>query len=143
MFPAQYPVTDQFYPTRVLNASLQWKLPLGEFTLKGDRKTYSSLIQLKVIEAEQIKGQINEEIVRAKIRLQTGREQIEIAKEALDLTTEALSQSIERQKIGTAKPFEVFQVQQFYLQAQIDYLRVVGEYNKAQFELKVAMGNNL
>jgi len=71
------------------------------------------------------------------------KEQIEIAKEALDFTTEALNQSIERQKIGTAKPFEVFQAQQFFLQAQLDYLKAVSAYNKAQYALKVAEGENL
>ena len=61
----------------------------------------------------------------------------------MGLTTEALTQSIARQKFGTAKPFEVFQAQQFYLQAQIDYLIAVSEYNKAQFALKVARGETL
>lgn len=54
-----------------------------------------------------------------------------------------LSQSIERQKLGTVKPFEVFQSQQFYLQAQIDYLQAVADYNKAQFALRVAQGEIL
>jgi len=61
----------------------------------------------------------------------------------LELTTEALNQSIERQKLGTVKPFEVFQAQQFFLQAQIDYLKAVSGYNKAQFTLKVAKGEIL
>jgi outer membrane protein TolC len=66
-----------------------------------------------------------------------------IAKEALQLSKEALEQSIERQKLGTVKPFEVFQSQQFYLQAQVDYLHTISEYNKAQYELFIALGNNL
>ena len=109
----------------------------------GDNKKYNSLIRLKEIKSEQFKAQINEEIASATIQLQIGKEQIEIAKESLELTDEALSQSIERQKLGTAKPFEVFQAQQFYLQAQIDYLKAVSEYNKAQFAWKVAKGETL
>ena len=52
-------------------------------------------------------------------------------------------QSIDRQKLGTAKPFEVFQTQEFYLQARIDYPNAVISYNKAQFLLKDANGQNL
>lgn len=54
-----------------------------------------------------------------------------------------MQQSIERQKLGTAKPFEVFQAQEFFLQAQLDYLMAISKYNKAQFELKVAKGEGL
>jgi len=143
MFPAQYPETQQLYPTSALNVSLMWKIPLGALTYQGDKKSYDSKMRLNEIEAEQYKVQINEEIANATSDLQLGKEQIETAKEALDFTTKALNQSIERQKIGTAKPFEVFQAQQFFLQAQLDYLKAVSAYNKAQYALKVAKGENL
>jgi len=143
MLPDQYPETQQLYPTQALNVSLMWEIPLGALTYKGDKKSFDSKIRLNEIEAEQVKVQINEEIANAKSDLQLGKEQIETAKEALNFTTEALNQSIERQKIGTAKPFEVFQAQQFFLQAQLDYLKAVSAYNKAQYALKVAKGDNL
>ncbi len=143
MLPAQYPETQQLYPTGALNVSLLWKIPLGELTYQGDKKTFDSKMRLKEIEAEQIKVQINEEIANAKSDLQIGKEQIETTIEALDFTTKALNQSIERQKLGTAKPFEVFQAQQFFLQAQLDYLKAISTYNKAQYALKVAKGEDL
>ena len=115
MFPAQYPETQQLYPTSALNVSLMWKIPLGALTYQGDKKSYDSKMRLNEIEAEQFKVQINEEIANATSDLQLGKEQIEIAKEGLDFTKEALNQSIERQKLRTAKPFEVFQAQQFFL----------------------------
>ncbi|MBL4707256.1 MAG: TolC family protein [Flavobacteriales bacterium] len=143
MDPIRYTSPDQLYPTSTINASLLWQIPLGAFIYKGDSKKYSSLIRLKKIETEQLKAFINEEITRASIQVKTGKQQIEIAKEALKLSSEALKQSIERQQFGTAKPFEVFQTQQFYIQSQIDYLKVVSEFNTAQFTLKVAKGETL
>jgi outer membrane protein TolC len=116
---------------------------LGALTYQGDKKICDSKIRLNDIKAKQFKAQINQEIAYAKSDLQLGKEQIETAKEALGFTTEALGQSIERQKIGTAKPFEVFQAQQFFLQAQLDYLQAVSDYNKSQFALKVAKGETL
>ncbi|WP_127845830.1 TolC family protein [Psychroflexus aestuariivivens] len=143
MTPAQYPETQQLYPTQALNVSLMWKIPLGAITYQGDKKTFESKMRLNEIEAEQFKVKINEEIANATSDLQLGKEQIEAAKEALDFTTKALNQSIERQKLGTAKPFEVFQAQHFFLQSQLDYLKAVSAYNKAQYALKVAKGVNL
>ena len=143
MFPDQYPETQQLYPTGALNVSLMWKIPLGALTYQGDKKVYDSKMRLNEIKTKQFKAQISEEIANAKSDLKIAKDQIEIAKEALDFTTKALSQSIERQKIGTAKPFEVFQAQQFFLQAQLDYLEAVSDFNKAQYALKVAKGENL
>lgn len=143
MFPAQYPETNRLYPTGMLNASLLWNIPLGRLVYGGDLKKYNSQINLLEIQSEQLRAKVNEEITIANQQLLIGKEQIEIAKEAIQLATEALNQSINRQQLGTAKPFEVFQAQQFYLQAQLDYLKAVGEYNKAQYALKVAKGGNL
>jgi outer membrane protein TolC len=143
MFPAQYPETQQLYPTQALNVSFMWKIPLGALTYQGDKKSFDSKIRLNEIEADQIKVQVNEEIANANSDVQLGKEQIETAKEGLDFTTEALNQSIERQKLGTAIPFEVFQAQQFFLQAQLDYLKSISAYNKAQYGLKVAKGEDL
>ncbi len=143
MFPEQYPETQQLYPTGALNASLMWKIPLGELTYQGNKRITESKLQLKKLETEKLKLQINEELNQAISNLQLGKEQIEISTEGLDFTVEALSQSIERQKLGTAKPFEVFQAQQFFLQAQLDYLEAVTAYNKAHFALKVAKGESL
>ena len=83
-----------------------------------------------------------QEIATATAQVQIANVQITIAK-ALQSASEAVYQSTERQKVGTAKPFEVFQVQQYYLQAQLDYINLVSEYNKAQYSLFVASGNNL
>jgi len=143
MVPAEFPDPDRFHRTEALNVSLMWRIPLGELFYKGDRKTHNSLIRLKQIEGEQLEAQIYQELSEAQFEINNGKEQIEITKEALDFSAEAMEQSVERQKIGTAKPFEVFQAQQFFLQAQIDYLKAIGAYNKAQFALKVAKGEEL
>jgi outer membrane protein TolC len=131
------------YNTYQLNASLLWAIPLDRIFYKGDLKQWNSKIALQQNKVEQFKNQYRQETSTAYAELQIANDQMTIAKSALQLTAEALSQSIERQKSGTVKPFEVFQAQQFYLQAQVDYLKAVSEYNKSQFALKVAMGEML
>jgi outer membrane protein TolC len=129
------------YNTYQLNAALLWTIPLGRLFYKGDLKQWNSKIALQQNAVAQFKNQYRQETTSAAAQLQIAGDQMKIAKEALQLTAEAMQQSIDRQKLGTVKPFEVFQAQQFYLQAQVDYLKGVAEYNKAQFALKVAEGD--
>ncbi|MGJ3236044.1 TolC family protein [Marivirga sp.] len=143
MEPNRFPETRQLYPTRALNASLMWNIPLGRLFSGGALKVYDSRIRLAEIEYDKMNAQIREEITNAQQKIDLGKQQVEIAKESIELTAEAVNQSIKRQENGTAKPFEVFQAQQFYLQAQIDYLKSVGDYNATQYELKVAKGEEL
>jgi outer membrane protein TolC len=131
------------YNTYQFNASLLWNLPLGRLTYKGDIKQWNAQIALQQNKVAQFKNQYQQEITTATAQVQIANEQITIAKEGLQSASEALYQSTERQKLGTAKPFEVFQVQQYFIQAELDYINAVSEYNKAQYALFVATGNNL
>ncbi|MDE3185077.1 MAG: TolC family protein [Bacteroidota bacterium] len=131
------------YNTYQLNAALIWTIPLGRIFYKGDLKQWNSKIALQQNKVEQFKNEYQQETTSADARLQIANEQMKFAKDALQLTAEAMNQSIERQKLVTVKPFEVFQAQQFYLKSKVDYLKSVSEYNKAQFALKVAEGESL
>jgi outer membrane protein TolC len=70
----------------------------------------------------------------------TSRQQLELVEEAQLLAREAVSQSIQRQQLSTAQPFEVFQAQEIYLQTRLEYLKAIAQHNKAQYSLYVAMG---
>jgi hypothetical protein len=50
---------------------------------------------------------------------------------------------VQRQQLGTAQAFEVFQAQEFYLRARLDFLKSVADFNKAQYRFYVGAGNNL
>ena len=68
---------------------------------------------------------------------------MEIAQEGGGLAAEALSQSIKRQQLGIVLPFELLQTMEVYIQARLDHLTAVSTYNKAQYQMFVAMGNDL
>ena len=71
------------------------------------------------------------------------KEQMEIALQGSKLASEALQQSIQRQQMGTVRPFEILQIQEIYTRSKLDYLKAVSTYNKAQYRLFVAIGNDL
>ncbi|AVR45068.1 hypothetical protein C7S20_07180 [Christiangramia fulva] len=141
--PSEEPDPKTFYPTSAVTVSMIWKLPLGRIFYKGELKHHEALIDLEENKLEQFKNKVTREVKSARAEVENTRKQLNIAEEAQDLAAEALSQSIERQKLGTAAPFEVFQAQEYYLRSRLDYLNVVSNYNKAQYQLYVALGNNL
>ncbi|RTZ03306.1 TolC family protein [Flavobacterium sp. RSP49] len=135
--------SDNLYTTYQVNASLLWDIPFGRFSYQGDSKKGKARVDLQHNKVAQFKNQYQQEITLATTEIQMAAAQIPVVKQALAFATEAVNQSIERQKIGTAEPFEVYQAQQFNLQAQLDYLKIISDFNKAQFALKVAKGDNL
>ncbi len=141
--PVAYPKTNTLYPTGAVNVALQWRVPLGRFMYAGELKQYNAKINLHHIQTEQIQAQINKEIIAAREQVSVAEEQIKIALEGSRLANEALQQSIQRQQLGTARPFEILQAQETYINSRLDYLKAVTAYSKAQYALYVASGNNL
>lgn len=133
------PISNTFQ----LNAALIWNIPLNRGAHRGELEKFDKKILLMENETEKLKNQVRREITTAAAELRAAEEQMKLAEEGLKSSYEAMNQSIERQNLGTAKPFEVFQAQQFYQQAQIDYFGSVTTFNKAQYSLFVASGNNL
>ena len=131
------------YNTVQVNASLFWTLPLGRLTYNGDLRQLDTRRAVEQTQLSAFENRYALEVATAESELASSTEQLATAREALQLTQETLRQSLARQQLGTAKPFEVFQVQQFYLQARLDYLQVISDYNKAQYALKVAQGEVL
>ncbi len=143
MRPLENTNPQVLYPTAQFNVSLKWRLPIGRLTYGGRLKQYDAQIALQENEIGQFRNQVVEEVSRAKSQLLTSSQQLELAEEAQTLAREAVSQSIQRQQLGTAQPFEVFQAQEVYLQTRLEYLKIIAQYNKAQYSLYVALGNNL
>lgn len=143
MVPAEYPQTKMLYPTNELNAALIWRVPLGRIFYKGDLKRYDAQLNIQRNKIDQQKALINKEVLSAQSQLRVIQEQMTIAREGSRLAEEALSQSIQRQQLGTVRPLEILQAQEMYIRSKLDELKAVGEFNKQQYKLFVAMGNNL
>lgn len=131
------------YNTFQVNASLLWNVPFGNFTYQGDKQRYLVKIMEKENEIEQFKNLYFQQISKASNTQNISRQQIKLAKENLATSTEVLNQSLEKQKSGIMRPFEVIQAQQMLMQSEMDYLDAVTNFNKAYFEMIVAKGGNL
>ncbi len=132
-----------YYNSYRLDAGLLWNIPLGRIIYKGDLKSYNAEIGMEQNNMQQFGNEVRQQVADAKAQIQLALQQIKYSKLSLVQAAKALAQSIEREKLGTVLPFEIFQSEQFYFQSEEDYLAAVSNYNKAQYQLFVAMGNNL
>jgi outer membrane protein TolC len=119
----------------------KWNIPLGVLFFGGNRKQYDARIKMEQIHLDQAKNTIKREVLDAEGGVAIATEQMKLATEALGYATTALEQSMERQKLGTSLPLEVFQAQEQLLQSEIDNIRAITNYNQAQYSLYIAMGN--
>jgi len=133
------PLSNQF--SYYLGA--KWNIPLGALFYAGERKQFDARIRLAQIGIDQAKNKVRKEILDARSMVHNSKNQMEMAKEALEYANTALNQTIERQRLGTSIPLEVFQAQEQLLKAQVDHIDAIIGYNKAQYALYVALGNNL
>ncbi len=134
---------EPYYNSYRLDAGLLWDIPIGRIIYKGDLKTYNAEIGMEQNNMQQFGNIVHQQIADAKAQIELSAEQIKFSQQSLLQSNRALTQSIEREKLGTVLPLEVFQSEQFYVQAENDYLKAVSDYNKAQYQLYVALGNNL
>lgn len=130
-------------PTAEINGALLWKIPLGRLISGGELKQHNARIALQKIQMKQTRAQVNEEVISAREQILASKEQMKVALEGSQLGEQALRQSIERQQLGTVRPFEILQAMEIYIKSRLDHLKAVSTYNKAQYKLLVAMGNDL
>jgi outer membrane protein TolC len=130
-------------PTGAVNAALIWRLPVGRINNGGAVQQYDANIALQENQIHQAKAQINEELMRSSNIIQVAKQQIDVSISGKQMAEKALEQCVLRQQAGTVRPFEILQVQEVYIKSKLDYLQAVASYNKAQYALFVASGNNL
>ena len=121
----------------------KWTIPLGTLLIGGKRKAMDARINLAAITMEDAKNTIRKEVRDAQARAISSKAQLNLANEGLGYAKVAMDQSMQRQRLGTAIPLEVFNAQEQLLRSQLDQINAIRDYNKAQYQLYVALGNDL
>lgn len=134
---------DKLHNTFDFNAALLWRFPLNDILGGGKRKIEQEQIKIEEYALQNMKYQVRTEVDNLTADIKVREENIVLAEESLKYAQEALTQTIERQKLRMAKAYEVFHAQRTYADAQNDYLDAIRNYNKSQYSLYVALGNNL
>ncbi|MDB4286078.1 TolC family protein [bacterium] len=95
------------YPTAEFNVGLMWDLPLGRLIKRGEVQQFDQKILLQKNLSEQFRDQVSREIGEAKLSINSAKARMEVAIESMEFASKALDQSIQRQRLRTARPYEV------------------------------------
>lgn len=117
-----------------------WSAPIADLLGRGQAQQTESAYNLRKAQEDVLENQIAREIAVFAGTLAMLRPALTFAREELSAAQEALRQSVERQKLGTAKPLEVLQAYDYVTRAQGDFVQVVSEYNKAEYGLFLTRG---
>jgi outer membrane protein TolC len=88
-----------------------------------------------------VMDQIAREVVEARTRVVSRREQLDIARRAVELADASRRKNLDRIENGEGLPIECLQSLQALAQAQREHIRVIADYNAAQFALLWAIGS--
>ncbi len=88
-----------------------------------------------------VMDQIAREVVEARTRVVSRREQLEIARQAVEVAEASRRKNLDRIENGEGLPLECLQSLQALAQAQREHIRVIADYNAAQFSLLWAVGS--
>ncbi len=135
-------VFEPIDPTHAINGGIGWDIPLSRLT--GDELNVLK-IEKSMLEAElQYQSyKADRDIIHRKEELKIYKDQIASAETAVNYSLQAVDESIQRQNLGLARPFEIEYAQDAFLRSRINYIRAIVNYNIKQYELYVKLGNNL
>lgn len=124
-------------------ALAQWELSnLGLGNHAVTRERYSRYAQA-VFSQHGVASEVATQVVAAYNRADVARRELTVAQEAVQAARESYRQNERGVRDAPAqfRPIELLQALQALARARQDYLRVVIEYNRAQFRLYTALGN--
>jgi outer membrane protein TolC len=126
----------------------------GEFTLqagiriplftggriKGDITEAEAGLRQRKAEAENIRGQIDQDVRTSLLNLNAAKEQVEVAKQNVELANESLARSKDRFTSGVTDSVEVVQAEQALASANDQYITSLYDHNFAKLSLARALG---
>lgn len=108
--------------------------------IKGDIAQAEAELRQRKAEAENIRGQIDQDIRTALLNLNAAKEQVEVAKQNVELANESLARSKDRFTSGVTDSVEVVQAEQALASANDQYITSLYDHNFAKLSLARALG---
>ena len=109
--------------------------------IRGEIEQANAALKQRKAEYESVRGQIDQEVRTAMIRLDAVDDQVKLARSNRDLARDTLTQSTDRFTAGVTDTVEVVQAEQASVQADDDLISAIFEHNVAKLSLGRAMGD--
>jgi outer membrane protein TolC len=108
--------------------------------IKGDITQAEAELRQRRAEAENIRGQIDQDIRTALLNLNAAKEQVEVATQNVELANESLARSKDRFTSGVTDSVEVVQAEQALASANDQYITSLYNHNFGKLSLARALG---
>lgn len=122
------------------DALAMWEVRSLGFGEQAARDTARTRIEQRRWEQVRLMDRVAREIAEAAAQVESRRQQIEVAREAIAIAQLSHERNLDRIRQGQGLPIEALQSVQALNIAQREYLRAVVSYNEAQFSLHRALG---
>ena len=108
--------------------------------IKGDITQAETELRQRKAEAENIRGQIDQDVRTALLNLNAAKEQVAVAKQNVELANESLARSKDRFISGVTDSVEVVQAEQALASANDQYITSLYSHNFSKLSLARALG---
>ena len=108
--------------------------------IKGDITQAEADLRQRKAEAENIRGQIDQDVRTALLNINAAKEQVQVAKQNVELASESLARSKDRFSSGVTDSVEVVQAEQALASADDQYITSLYNHNFAKLSLARALG---
>jgi outer membrane protein TolC len=132
--------TGHFGESEDYVALVGWRIGPGGLLDFGNMHAQQARLRSAALTANKVTDQIANEVITSQARVQSLAAQIATAKQSLSDAAEALRLAQERKEFGVGVVLETILAQQEVSRVRNDYLNIVTEYDKAQYELLRALG---
>ena len=121
-------------------AGLSWRLgPGGLFDFDRQRAAQARL-HVAQLSGEKLRDEILRQVVDASTRADSLNDQLVAAKRAMTAAEQTLQLTQQRRDFGVGIVLEAIQAEQELTRARLDYLKIIAEFNQAQYALLRAAG---
>jgi len=119
---------------------VSWRIgPGGLFDFTRTRAT-ESRVKISELTLGKLHDEVTRQVVEAFTHWQSLGEQLDVAKQALQAAEEALRLAQQRKEFAVGIVLENIQAEQDLTHARLDYLRVVADFDRAQYAMLKAIG---
>lgn len=117
-----------------------WRIGPGGIGDRARLRAADARARQSELELEKTRDAVTRQVVEAHTRLHSLADQLALARRALAAAEESFILARERREFGVGAVLETLQAEQELTRAREDYLGAVAEFNRAQFDLRRAIG---
>jgi outer membrane protein TolC len=117
-----------------------WRIGPGGIGDRARIRAADARLRQGELELEKSRDNVTRQVVEAHTRLHSLGDQLALSQRALASAEQSFQLSRERREFGVGAVLETLQAEQELTRARQDYLGAVADFNRAQFELRRAIG---